>query len=348
MKRKHSINPALAKRSFAKKVYTAQDYIDGILAGNRTMLAQAITLVESELVADKRLAKEVIEACLPHIGNTIRLGITGTPGVGKSTFVDTFGKHLIENNHKVAVLAIDPSSSRSRGSVLGDKTRMSFLSNHPQAFIRPTAAGSSLGGVARRTREAMILCEAAGFDFIIVETVGVGQSEIAVHSMVDFFLLLLMPGAGDEVQGIKRGIMEMTDLIAINKSDGERVALAKKSRSALRMALHLFPKKESEWTPLVQTCSAMHNEGITDIYNTIRDFVTETQANDWWDKHRRLQSLFWLKDEIKNQLDLLFFENPDVKKQVPIIETAVLENKMSSFRGAEELIQLFLKNMPSK
>ena len=317
-------------------------FVEGILSGNRVLLSQAITLVESTRSDHQDLAQQIIEQCLPHAGKSIRIGITGTPGVGKSTFIESFGMHITQEDKNVAVLAIDPSSQVSKGSILGDKTRMIHLSMNEKAFIRPSPAGDSLGGVARKTRESIILCEAAGFEVIIVETVGVGQSETAVHSMTDFFLLLLLPGAGDELQGIKRGIVEMADLVAVNKADGEREMMAKQAKVIYKNALHLFPPKENQWIPQVVTCSALSKLGIADIWQLILDYQRFTQANNFFYENRKAQSTYWLHDTIEQSLKKQFYQDPSVQSRLKAIEQLVLEGKMSSFKGAEELLKTFL------
>lgn len=317
-------------------------FVEGILAGNRVLLSQAITLIESTRPDHQDLAQQIIEQCLPHSGKSLRIGITGTPGVGKSTFIESFGMHIIQEEKNVAVLAIDPTSQVSRGSILGDKTRMMHLSMNEKAFIRPSPAGDSLGGVARKTRESIILCEAAGFEIIIVETVGVGQSETAVHSMSDFFLLLLLPGAGDELQGIKRGIVEMADLVAVNKADGERETMAKQAKVFYKNALHLFPPKENQWIPQVVTCSALSKLGIADIWQLILDYQQFTQVNNFFYDNRKAQSTYWLHDTIEQSLKKQFYQDPSVQSRLKAIEQLVLEGKMSSFRGAEELLKTFL------
>ncbi len=322
---------------------TAEEFVQGIIDGDRVVLSQAITLLESTRREHQLLAQEIIEQCLTRKADSIRLGITGTPGVGKSTFIDAFGMHVIGQGHKIAVLAIDPSSQLSKGSILGDKTRMVQLSANDHAFIRPSAAGGSLGGVARKTRETILLCEAAGFDTIIVETVGVGQSEIAVHSMVDCFLLLLQPGAGDELQGIKRGIVEMADILAVNKADGERLAAAKRARQEYRNALHLFPPKASNWTPPVVTCSALSGEGIPEIWNLIEGFQKFTRGNGFFEQNRREQARHWLYETIEGQLRDYFYNNENVKARLKTIEQRVLEGKLSTSKGAMELLESFLK-----
>lgn len=344
-----SINPLF--RFTVKKIPpSVSEFVDGILAGNRVLLSQAITLIESTRADHQEVAQRVIEKCLPFSGKSIRIGITGTPGVGKSTFIESFGTYLTnpdntENTqHQVAVLAIDPSSQVSRGSILGDKTRMMHLSTNSKAFIRPSPAGDSLGGVAQKTRESIILCEAAGFDVIIIETVGVGQSETAVHSMTDFFLLLLLPGAGDDLQGIKRGIVEMADLIAVNKADGDRGLLAKQAKVFYQNALHLFPPKNNNWIPQVITCSALSQMGIPDIWQLILDFKRFTEENNTFHENRKSQSKYWLHDSIEQALKSHFYSHPSVQTQMKVIEDAVLSGKISSFKGAETLLQLFLKS----
>lgn len=335
-----SLNPAFgALRPKGKKiVYDVEEYVKGIISGNRVWLGRAITLIESTLSIHQLVAQEIITACLPFANRSVRIGITGTPGVGKSTFIEAFGQHIIENSHRVAVLAIDPSSQLSKGSILGDKTRMLYLSQHNDAFIRPSPAGDSLGGVARKTRESIILCEAAGYDTIIVETVGVGQSEIAVHSMVDFFLLLLLPGAGDELQGIKRGIVEMADLIAINKADDERILAARQARVAYQNALHLFPPKTSEWVAQALVCSAISKMGIADIWQHIENFVSHTKNNNYFEKHRQAQAQYWLHESIQDTLRRQFYENNDIKILLPQLEMAVKNGEITPFKAAEILL----------
>jgi LAO/AO transport system kinase len=273
---------------------SAEALVQGILAGNITALSRAITLVESTNPMHLAKANTIINSCLPHANQSVRIGITGVPGVGKSTFIEAFGKHLTSLGKKVAVLAVDPSSTISHGSILGDKTRMEELVKDPNAFIRPSASGETLGGVARKTRETITLCEAAGFDTIIIETVGVGQSETAVHSMVDFFLLLKIAGAGDELQGIKRGIMEMADAIVINKADGDNIKNAQFAKVEFNRALHLFPAKKSGWIPTTATCSALTSEGIPEVWNTITEFLKITQTNSYFFEKRKEQNQFWM------------------------------------------------------
>jgi len=334
------LNPQLSTQRRPTAPSTG-DLIEGIFNGDRVMLSRAITLVESRSERHRAVAQDIVEACLPHSGRSIRIGITGSPGVGKSTFIEALGQNIIDRGRRPAVLAIDPSSQISKGSILGDKTRMEKLSHHDQAFIRPSPAGESLGGVSQKTRETIILCEAAGFDTILVETVGVGQSETAVHSMVDFFLLLLLPGAGDELQGIKRGIVEMADLLVINKAEGERRTLAKQARQEYRNALHLFPPKESGWTPEVLICSALEKEGISTIWEKIQDFRTATSKNDYFDAHRRQQARYWLHERVNNRLRELFYAHPEVAARWKVLEQAVIEHRISPFKAADELIRLF-------
>ncbi|QXP61638.1 methylmalonyl Co-A mutase-associated GTPase MeaB [Olleya sp. HaHaR_3_96] len=319
---------------------TTKDLVSAILNGNITALSQAITLVESKNPKHTAQANAIIKACLPHANQSTRIGITGVPGVGKSTFIEAFGTYLTTLNKKVAVLAVDPSSSITKGSILGDKTRMEDLVKNNNAFIRPSASGTSLGGVARKTRETIILCEAAGFDTVIIETVGVGQSETAVHSMVDFFLLLKLAGAGDELQGIKRGIIEMADAIAINKADGDNVKRAKLAKVEFNRALHMYPIKDSDWQPKVSLCSALTNEGISDIWDVISDYITLTKQNNYFNTKRTEQNKFWLLQTIEEQLKAVFFNNPDIKielnKQLALIEA----NQTTPFAAADYLLGL--------
>ncbi len=335
-----SLNPHLHAQR--RKLRPAPEYVEGILGGSRVLLSQAITLIESTRPEHQQLAQEIIGLSLPHSGRSIRVGITGSPGVGKSTFIEALGLHLLDRGNRLAVLAIDPSSKVSKGSILGDKTRMEKLAGSEAAFIRPSPAGDSLGGVARKTRESIILCEAAGYDTVIIETVGVGQSETAVHSMADFFLLLLLPGAGDELQGIKRGIVEMADFIAVNKADGERLPLAKRARQEYRNALHLFPPKESGWAPKVEICSAETGTGIPEIWQQIEAYRKKTEENGYFEHHRREQAHYWLQESISQQLLAAFARDTAVRERLKAVEQAVLEGKLSPFQGAEELVRLFL------
>ncbi|GEO06442.1 ATPase/protein kinase [Adhaeribacter aerolatus] len=324
-----------------KRFYVDQ-YVDRILAGDRVVLSRAITLVESTLPADQDLAQEVINRLIPHTGNSVRVGITGSPGVGKSTFIESFGNYLIqEQSKKVAVLAIDPTSQRSGGSILGDKTRMATLATNPAAYIRPSPAGKSLGGVARNTREALLLCEAAGFNVIIIETVGVGQSETAVHSMVDFFLLLLLAGAGDALQGIKKGIMEMADGLAITKADGDNHQKAEQARAEYKHALHLFPPAPSGWLPPVALCSALENTGLAVIWQMVQEYLTLTQKSGFFTRKRQEQNLHWLHQAIRYALEDRFFSHKLIREKLPDLEKAVAESKTSPFKAATDLLKLF-------
>lgn len=325
-------------KSRKKKKYSASEYFEGIRKGDITILSQAITLVESSLPKHFDMAQEIIHLCIPFSGNSIRIGITGVPGVGKSTFIESLGGLITGSGSRLAVLAIDPSSERSKGSILGDKTRMENLSVDKNAFIRPSPSAGSLGGVARKTRETIILCEAAGFDVIFVETVGVGQSETAVHSMVDFFLLLMLAGAGDELQGIKRGIMEMADAIAITKADGNNIKKAEMAKAQYASALHLFPLGESGWRPRVLTCSALNISGINEIWNTILEYVELTRQNNWFYRHRKDQSLFWMHETINTRLKDNFYRSDELLKFIREIEKQVLDDKLSSFLAAKKLL----------
>ncbi|MCK0147547.1 methylmalonyl Co-A mutase-associated GTPase MeaB [Arenibacter sp. F26102] len=312
----------------------------GILKGDIAALARAITLVESTNSSHFQKSNTIIDLCLPHSGNSIRIGITGVPGVGKSTFIETFGTYLTGMGKKVAVLAVDPSSSISKGSILGDKTRMQELVKDKNAFIRPSPTGHSLGGVARKTRETIILCEAAGFDTILVETVGVGQSETAVHGMVDFFLLLKLAGAGDELQGIKRGIMEMADAIVINKADGSNIEQANLAKAEFTKALHLYPPKENGWTTEVLSCSAIQKTGISEIWNLIQTYIDSTNAKDHITIKRRSQNKYWLLQTIEDQLKQQFYGNKNIKLHLDIMVKKVIDGEISPFTAAQELLNL--------
>ncbi|MBR9921912.1 MAG: methylmalonyl Co-A mutase-associated GTPase MeaB [Bacteroidetes bacterium] len=340
-KKRPAVNPNFRGAGKRRQPISAKELTEGVLSGNRVMLGRAITMIESKKPEHQQIARDVIEGCLPHSGNALRIGITGTPGVGKSTFVEALGNHILDGGKKIAVLAIDPSSQKSHGSILGDKTRMAGLSAKANAFIRPSPAGDALGGVARQSRETMILCEAAGYDYILVETVGVGQSEIAVHSMTDFFLLLLLPGAGDELQGIKRGIVEMADLIAVNKADGEGVDLAKKAKREYRNALHLFPPQESGWIPAVKTCSALEGTGIPDIWDVMLQYETQTKDNGFFAEKRRKQAGYWLEETLNNSWKQAFLADPELKNAWEDIKEKVEAANLSPFRGAMELMDLF-------
>ena len=341
------VNPYLKPRK-RKRIATAAEYVEGILRGDVTMLSRAVTLVESQVPEHQRLAQEVIEKCLPHAGKSRRIGITGVPGAGKSTSIDVFGLHVLKDGGRLAVLAIDPSSEITKGSILGDKTRMEKLSLHPNAFIRPSPSAGSLGGVARKTRETIVLCEAAGFDTVFVETVGVGQSETAVHSMVDFFLLIQLAGTGDELQGIKRGIMEMADGIIINKADGDNIDKAKLAATQFRNALHLFPPSESGWFPKVLTYSGYYNLGVKEIWDMVEEYMQFTKKNGYFDYKRNEQAKYWMYESINDTLRDQFYNNPAVAARLATAEQQVLHNELSSFIAAKQMIDLFLANIGAK
>lgn len=330
-------------QQFRKKQPTANELIEGILAQNITALSRAITLVESTNSSHLEKANEVIHACLPYANQSVRIGITGVPGVGKSTFIETFGKYLTGIGKKVAVLAVDPSSSMSFGSILGDKTRMEELVKDPNAYIRPSPSGDTLGGVARKTRETITLCEAFGYDTIIIETVGVGQSETAVHSMVDFFLLLKIAGAGDELQGIKRGIMEMADAIVINKADGDNIKKAQMAKVAFNRALHLFPAKKSGWIPTTATCSALVQDGISEVWDSILNYLDLTQNNGYFEEKRRDQNQYWMLETINESLKNSFFNKENIKNLLAINKKAVQDGTLSPFAAAQILLQAYFE-----
>ncbi len=345
-KSRTGINPSFKKQFLRKKKgLTLEDFVEGIRNGDRSVLGRAITLLESQLTDHQELGQEIINACLPYSGGAIRIGVTGAPGVGKSTFIEAIGQYLTARDHKVAVLAIDPTSPVSKGSILGDKTRMYELSLDPKAFIRPSPAGTTLGGVAQKTREAMLLCEAAGYDVILIETVGVGQSEVAVHAMVDFFLLLLLPGAGDELQGIKRGIVEMADLLVVNKADGERETLAKKAKRAYANALHLFPPKENQWFPEVRLCSAIEKAGLEEIWKVVKHFEETTKRNGAFERKRKSQLSNWFQQSIDEGLKSYFKNDEQIKERLATIEQQVLSGKISPYLAAQQLLDLFFKNI---
>jgi LAO/AO transport system kinase len=320
------------------RLLTVDDYVDGVLSGNRTILARAITLIESGSRLHEAQAQEILHRLLPHTGRARRIGITGVPGVGKSTFIESFGCLLIERQHQLAILAIDPSSIRSGGSILGDKTRMERLSREPAAFIRPSPAAGSAGGVARRTRETMLLCEAAGFDTIIVESVGVGQTEIALRSMVDFFLLLMLPGAGDELQGIKKGIVELADAILINKADGDNRMRAEQSRLEHDAALHYLQPATPGWKTEVKLCSGLHGEGLAEIWERIEQFYRELEPKEVITRRRQQQALDWLEDIVQEELRRRFHHDAQVQARLPEIHDALLRGEMTPVRAARELL----------
>ena len=336
----HSVK---AIQQFRRKTQTAAELVREILKGNITALSRAITLVESTNASHLDKANEVIQHCLPHANKSLRIGITGVPGVGKSTFIEAFGKHLTNLGKKVAVLAVDPSSTISSGSILGDKTRMEELVKDENAYIRPSASGDTLGGVARKTRETIILCEAAGFDTIIIETVGVGQSETAVHSMVDFFLLLKISGAGDELQGIKRGIMEMADAIVINKADGDNIKKAQFAKAEFNRALHLFPAKQSGWQPTVSTCSSYTKEGIEAVWNTISNYLKLTKENGFFEEKRKDQNQYWMLETINEQLKSHFYTHPEIISLLEQKKKEIHNNEISPFVAALKLLSTYFK-----
>lgn len=335
-----SVNPYMTRRR-RRPLPSAAELVEGILKGDITMLSRAVTLVESLSPDHQAVAQEVIEKCLPHSGRSRRIGITGVPGAGKSTSIDVFGLHVLKQGGKLAVLAIDPSSERTKGSILGDKTRMERLSVHPSAFVRPSPSAGSLGGVARKTRETIVLCEAAGFNNIFVETVGVGQSETAVHSMVDFFLLLQLAGTGDELQGIKRGIMEMADGIVINKADGDNINRAQLAQAQFRSALHLFPPTASGWQPEVLTYSGYYALGIDEVWNMIDRYFDFVTANGYFMERRRHQAKYWMLETINEQLRNNFFNDPEIAALLPDLENRVLDNQLSSFTAAARALNAY-------
>lgn len=315
--------------------------MERILSGDRVALAEGITLIESERPEDQIKARELVNLCLPHSGRSVRVGITGVPGVGKSTFIESFGKKLVARGSKLVVLAVDPSSGLSGGSILGDKTRMQELSVNPNVFIRPSPAGKSLGGVTKKTRETIFLCEAAGFDYVIIETVGVGQSETVVKSMVDFFLLLMLAGAGDELQGIKKGIMEMADAVVINKADGENLRAAERAAVEYRNALHLFHPNPNEWISEVRLCSALESKGIDDVVDMIDRFVDHFRIKGWFDTNRNEQSSKWLVEALNEMILDSFYDDPKCANELARIKREVLDGKISPYSGAEELFSYY-------
>ncbi len=316
------------------------ELLGGLRAGDRVMLSRAITLVESAQPTHREKARELVERCLPHAGGSVRVGVTGVPGVGKSTFVEALGTRLVESGHRLAVLAVDPSSERSRGAILGDKTRMERLAADERAYIRPSATGGSLGGVARATREAILLCEAAGYDTVFVETVGVGQAEITVHSMVDFFLLLALAGAGDELQGIKRGIVEMADALVITKADSGNEEKAEAARAAYESALRLFPPSASGWAPAVQTCSALTGEGLGAVWETVEAYCTHAKGTGFFAENRRRQARYWMHQTIEQRLREDFLADPAVQEALAEAEADVLEGRLGSSSAAEKLLRI--------
>ena len=342
-----SVNPY--RRPVARRrLLTPSEYVEGILKGNVTVLGQAVTLVESTVDAHQQIAQEVIEKCLPYTGNSRRIGITGVPGAGKSTSIDVFGLHVLKQGGKLAVLAIDPSSERTQGSILGDKTRMEKLSQHPNAFIRPSPSAGSLGGVARKTRETIVLCEAAGYNNIFVETVGVGQSETAVHSMVDFFLLIQLAGTGDELQGIKRGIMEMADGIAINKADGDNIDRANLAAAQFRNAMMLFPPTPSKWKPEVTTYSGYYELNIDKVWDMIDRYFEYVKKTGYFERKRNEQAKYWMLETINEQLRNHFYSLPEIRALLEQKEMRILNNEQSSFTAAHEVLDRYYQILRSE
>lgn len=335
------VNPYFVRRK--RRVMTTDEYVAGILEGNITILAQAITLIESNNPTHYAQAQDIIERCLPHSGKSVRIGITGVPGAGKSSFIEAVGNMVTSYNHKLAVLAIDPSSERSGGSILGDKTRMESICHNPNIFVRPSPSAGSLGGVARKTRETIVLCEAAGYDVIFIETVGVGQSETAVHSMVDMFMMLQISGAGDELQGIKRGIMEMADMMVITKADGENVTKAELAKAQYQGALHLFPLPDSEWRPKVYTCSSHEGTGLAEVWQGVEQYLQHIELNGYFTANRNRQNKYWMYETINETLKSSFYNNPEIEARMADVEQRVLDAKLSSFIAAKELLDIYFK-----
>ena len=340
------INPYLKRNRFRRRELSAAEMVEGIVKGDVTILSQAVTLVESVNPEHQAKAQEVINKCLPYSGNSVRVGISGVPGAGKSTSIDAFGIHVLkEKGGRLAVLAIDPSSERTKGSILGDKTRMEKLSVHPASFIRPSPTAGSLGGVARKTRETIILCEEAGFDKIFVETVGVGQSETACHSMVDFFLLIQLAGTGDELQGIKRGIMEISDGIVINKCDGDNIDRCQMAATNFRNALHFFPMPESGWLPKVLCYSGFFGLGIKEIWDMIYEYIAFVKHNGYFDYRRNEQAKYWMYESINEHLRFSFYNNPAVQQQLQEAERSVLDGRQTSFTAAQGLLDTYFEQL---
>ena len=339
-----TINPYLKRSRYKRQELSVADMVEGIVKGNVTILSQAVTLIESVNPSHQQKAQEVIEKCLPYSGNSVRIGISGVPGAGKSTSIDEFGVHVLDRfGGKLAVLAIDPSSERSKGSILGDKTRMEKLALRKESFIRPSPSAGSLGGVARKTRETIILCEAAGYDKIFVETVGVGQSETACHSMVDFFLLIQLAGTGDELQGIKRGIMEIADGIIINKCDGNNVEKCQMAATSFRNALHFFPAPDSGWQPKVLCYSGFYGTGVKEVWDMVYEYIDFVKHNGYFDYRRNEQSKYWMYETINEQLRSNFYNNPDIQSHLLSSEQAVLGGMKTSFAAAKDLLDMYFK-----
>jgi LAO/AO transport system kinase len=335
--------PSRSRKFVKKQERTVEDYVSGVLKNDRTILAQAITLVESNATKHLEIAQDVINQLLPHVGKSIRIGITGVPGAGKSTFIEAFGKYLCEKGHRVAVLAVDPSSSVTGGSILGDKTRMEELSRDQRAFVRPSPSGGTLGGVNRKTRETILLCEAAGYDVILVETIGVGQSEVVVRSMVDFFLLLALTGAGDELQGMKKGVMELADALLINKADGDNKQKAIATQAEYNRILHYLRPATEGWQTRAYTSSGLYGEGIDKLWKVISQFEQETKNSGSFEKRRQNQLREWIDAMIKDHLITSFFSNPSIKAKLPILETDVLSGKQTVTKGVKEILDFYEK-----
>lgn len=323
-----------------RKAYTTEDYVSGLLAGDRTVLARAITLVESKKPEHQAQAQELLQALLPHTGKAHRIGVTGVPGVGKSTTIEALGGNLTKAGHKVAVLAVDPTSSRTGGSILGDKTRMQTLSIDPNAFIRPSPTSGTLGGVTKKTRETMALCEAAGFDVIIVETVGVGQSETAVSEMCDFFLVLMLPGAGDELQGIKKGVLEIADMIAINKSEGDNEVRARSAASEYRAALHILTPTSPNWSPPVVLISGLNNLGLTEMWEKIEEHKETLSKTGEFQARRQSQAVKWMRDMLEDRLMASLRANPKVAERLPKLESKVRDGGITPALAVDEILSL--------
>ncbi len=344
------VSPYLSRtRKKRNRLYTPDEYVSGILKGDVTMLSQAVTLIESTLPEHQAVAQQVIEKCLPYSGHSVRVGISGVPGAGKSTSIDAFGIYVLEKyGGKLAVLAIDPSSEKTKGSILGDKTRMERLAVHPKSFIRPSPTAGSLGGVARKTRETIILCEAAGYDKIFVETVGVGQSETACHSMVDYFLLIQLAGTGDELQGIKRGIMEIADGIVINKADGSNVDKAELAASHFRNALHIFPLPESGIVPEVRCYSGFFNLNVDKVMDMVFEYIGKVQESGYFQYRRNEQAKYWMYESINEQLKNSFYFDGHIKTMIPDMENQVLGGQMTSFVAAGKLLDEYYNTIRNK
>ena len=335
------VAPAVLSAPVKRRRLSVADYVGGVLQGDRTVLSRAITLVESNALAHREEAQQMLQGLMPYAGRSIRVGITGVPGAGKSTFIEALGNYLCDHGHKVAVLAVDPSSTLTRGSILGDKTRMEALSRRPNAFIRPSPSGGVLGGVARKSRETMLVCEAAGYDVMLVETVGVGQSEVTVRSMVDFFLLVLIAGAGDELQGIKKGIMELCDTILVNKADGDNRVRAQAARTEYVRILHYLQPATEGWTTQALACSSHTGEGIPEVWEVVQDFVTRTRASGVFERRRTSQSMEWVHSMVQEYLRTSFFNHPGIRKALPEIERGVMSGRFSPTAAADLLVKCF-------